>query len=250
MDELSPPGDAAEVEAAIDRALGDVELEPDEAAEVLGYANRELAPLQTPETTYFVLGSYREPYVRRLRTVADELNARVGSYAYVLGDLPEMDLSRLPEFEIRFHVVAAYTDTVVGVYEQDAGGEVTELGKVSDSPYFERTHVLPRDYFWIDDHEIDSRAELLAAVVAAYDDDGDEAERETRVTELIEAAAENGVDVERSELEADARARLADGDLPAYSWVHRNEFRLFDLAGRCHSWVSVDRLRERAAEVP
>jgi len=135
------------------------------------------------------------------------------------------------------------------VYEQGAGGEITELGKVSDSPYFERTHVLPRDYFWIDDGEIDDRSELLAAVVAAYDD-RDGSERETRVTELIETAVENGLDVERSEIEADARRRLDDDDRPAYSWVHRNEFRLFDLAGRCHPWVSVGRLRERADEIP
>lgn len=251
MADQSQSQNTGQIAAALDRALGDAELDPEESAEILGYANRELSSLQTPETTYFVLGSYRDPYIRRLRTVADELNSRIGAYAYVLGDLPQMNLSRLPEFELRFHVVASYADTIVGVYEQDAGGEITELGKVSDPPYFDRTHVLPRDYFWTDDREIETRAELLAAVVATYsDDDLTDADRDERVSGLVDAAAENGVETVRSEIDADANERLDSGDLPAYSWVHRNEFRLFDLVGRCHPWVREPSLRNRVDEIP
>jgi hypothetical protein len=257
MDKPSPPQNAGDIDEAIDRALCDLELEPDESAAVLAYANRELSSLQTPETTYFVLGSYRDPYIRRLRTVADELNSRIGVYAYVLGDLPELDLDRLPVFEIRFHIVAAYTDTLVGVYEQGAGGEITELGKISDSPYFEHAHVLPRDYYWPDGDywpggdDIETRAELLAQVVDCYEDDElSESERDQRITELVGNARANGIDVDRAAIESDAQSRLADTDRPSYSWVHKNEFRLFDRAGRCHPWVLVETLREVTNEIP
>lgn len=52
------PPNAGEIEDAVDEALHGLELEPHETAEILGFANEELSRLQTPETSYFVLGSY------------------------------------------------------------------------------------------------------------------------------------------------------------------------------------------------
>jgi len=31
-------------------------------------------------------------------------------------------------------------------------------------------------------------------------------------------------------------------DVPSYSWVHLNDFRLFELHGRCYPWTTVDEL--------
>lgn len=234
-------GSAAEdIEMAVDRALSGIELEPDEAAAILGYANEALSPLLTPEQTYFVLGSYREPYVRRLRTVQDELNNRIGAYAFVLGDLPPLEVDRVPTFELKFHVVASLTDLIVGVYEQDAGGEMTELGKIAGPAYFQKSHVLPRDYYW--DGDLTSRPEVVAAVVnAVHEDSGDE-------SSIVE---ESDLDVASTAVLETAAERLdAEADLPSYSWVHSNEFRKFDIEGRCHPWVLVTELRDAVDAVP
>jgi len=129
MTDLGPPENAAEIMDQVDETLQGLELEPHESSEILGFANREIPHLQTPETSYFVLGSYRDPFIRRLRMVQNELDKRFGTYPFLMGDLREIDSDRLPTFRIRFHLLAAYTDHIVAVYEQDAGGEVTELRK-------------------------------------------------------------------------------------------------------------------------
>ncbi|WP_135827438.1 hypothetical protein [Halorussus halobius] len=244
------PPNADEIEAAVDEALHGLELEPDETAEILGFANDELPHLQTPETCYFVLGSYRDPYVRRLRTVENELNRRLSAYAFVMGDLREIGLDRLPEFRIRFHLLAAYADFVVGVYEQDAGGEVTELGKISETPYFDKSYALPRDYCWMTGENFDGKPDVVAAAMDIYhSDDLDDDETDERLESLITDAQENGIDVSKGEL-VDAVRERADDDVASYSWVHLNEFRLFELHDRCRPWVEESELRDAVGVVP
>jgi hypothetical protein len=230
------PPNAGEIEDAVDEALHGLELEPHETAEILGFANEELSRLQTPETSYFVLGSYREPYLRRLRTVENELNKRLGAYAFVMGDLREIGLDRLPEFRIRFHFLASYADYVVGVYEQDAGGEVTELGKVSETPYFDKSYVFPRDYCWMTGENFDRKADVVAAAMEVYyNDDLTDDEKEGEIGFLAAEAQENGIDVTKENL-TDAVTERGDDDTVSYSWVHLNEFRLFELHDRCQPW--------------
>ena len=250
MADPSIPPNADEIEAAVDEALHGLELEPYETAAVLGFANEELPHLQTPETSYFVLGSYREPYVRRLRSVENELNKRLRSYAFVVGDLPELGLDRLPEFRIRFHLLAAYVDYVVGVYEQDAGGEVTELGKISETPYFDKSYVLPRDYRWMTSGNFDGKAEIVAAAMGIYyNDDLTDERKESELDSLTAEARESGLDVSTEEITDAARER-EDEDAVSYSWVHLNEFRLFELHGRCQPWVEESELRDAVNVVP
>lgn len=250
MADPSTPPNAAEIEAAVDEALQGLELEPHETAAILGFANEELPHLQSPETSYFVLGSYRDPYVRRLRTVENELNKRLGAYAFVMGDLREIGLDRLPEFRIRFHLLASYADYIVGVYEQDAGGEVTELGKISETPYFDKSYVFPRNYYWMTGENFNVKADVVAAAMAvSCNDDLTDGEKESELESLAGEARENGIDVSRDELTDAVEARENEVTV-SYSWVHLNEFRLFELHDRCHPWVEASELRDSVGIVP
>lgn len=250
MADPSIPPNADEIEAAVEEAFHGLEVEPHETAAILGFANEELPHLQTPETSYFVLGSYRDPYIRRLRTVENELNKRLSAYAFVMGDLQELGLDRLPEFRIRFHLLASYVDYVVGVYEQDAGGEVTELGKISETPYFNKSYVLPRDYCWMTCENFDGKADVVAAAMVIYhNDDLSDDEKESKLDSLTAEAKESGIDVTKEEIDDAVHEREGD-DVVSYSWVHLNEFRLFELHGRCQPWVEESELRDSVDIVP
>jgi hypothetical protein len=250
MTEPSVPPNADEIETAVDEALHGLELEPYETATILGFANEELPHLQTPETSYYVLGSYRDPYIRRLRTVENELNKRLSAYAFVMGDLREIGLDRLPEFRIRFHLLASYADYVVGVYEQNAGGEITELGKISETPYFDKSYVLPRDYCWMTGMNFDGKPDVVDAAMAIYDDeDRTKDEKDDELESLAAEAQEGGIDVSKEEL-TDAVQEREDNSTASYSWVHVNEFRLFELHDRCQPWVTASELRDSVDIVP
>lgn len=252
MSEPGPPPNAAEIMDHVDEALQGIELEPGESAEVLGFANREVPHLQTPETSYFILGSYRDPFLRRLRIVQNELDRRLGTYPFLMGDLPELDVDRLPTFRIRFTLLASYADYVVAVYEQDAGGEVTELGKISTTPHFEDAYVLPRDYAWMTDRKLESPADVFAAAVSVYfNGDLDPDEVEAELESLAAAARQNGVEVSTDALRERIEEREdAEREAVSYSWVHLNEFRLFELHDRCLPWSTPEELRDVVGEIP
>ncbi|QGA81946.1 Uncharacterized protein LC1Hm_0884 [Halomicrobium sp. LC1Hm] len=227
-------------------ALQGLELEPHETSEILGFANRELPHLHTPEDSYFILGSYRDPYLRRLRIVQNELDKRLATYPFLMADLPELDLDRLPVFRIRFTLLAAHADSIVAVYEQDAGGEVTELGKISTTPYFEKSYVLPRDYAWMTDQNLDTEADVLAAAATIYfNDDLDDVTIEEELDSLVTAATKNDITLTRADVIDRLEEREDSEPAPvSYSWVHLNEFRFFELHGRCFAWSSQDDLRD------
>lgn len=252
MSEPGPPPNAAAIMETVNEALQDLELEPHETAEILGFANRELPHLHTPEDSYFILGSYRDPYLRRLRTVQNELEKRLGTYPFLLADLPDLDIDRLPVFQIRFNLLAAYADVIVAVYEQDAGGEVTELGKLSSTSYFEKSYVLPRDYAWLTERNLDTEAAVLAAAATIYhNDELDDATREDELDALTSAANENGIQLTTPDVVERLEDREDVDDAPvSYSWVHINEFRLFELHGQCFPWATSEDLRDAVDEVP
>jgi len=252
MSEPGPPPNAQEIMDSVNDALQGLELEPHETSEILGFANRELPHLHTPETSYFILGSYRDPYLRRLRIVQNELNKRLGTYPFLMGDLPDIDIERLPVFRIRFTLLATHSNVIVAVYEQDAGGEVTELGKISDTPYFDKSHVLPRDYAWMTERNINTEADVVAAAATVYfnDDVDDEATTE-ELDRLVTTASKKGIDLTKSELTDRLDEREETDDAPiSYSWVQYNEFRLFELHGRCLAWSTPDDLRDVVEEIP
>jgi hypothetical protein len=248
----APPPNAADIMESVNDALQGLELEPHEVSNILGFANRELPHLHTPEDSYFILGSYRDPYLRRLRIVQNELDKRFGTYPFLMADLPELDSDRLPVFRIRFTLLAAHADTIVAVYEQDAGGEVTELGKISTTPYFDKSYVLPRDYAWLTEQNFDTEADVIAAAAAIYfNDDIDESLMKDELTQLVAKAEKNDIDLTQSEVIDRVENRDNSGEAPvAYSWVHLNEFRLFELHGRCLAWGTPDDLRDIVAEIP
>ena len=252
MTNVGPSPDAADIMENVNEALQGLQLEPEETSEILSFANKEVPHLQTPETSYFILGSYRDPLIRRVRIIENELNKRLGAYAFVMGDLREIDISRLPTFRIRFHLLAAYADYIVAVYEQEAGGEITELGKVSETPYFEKSFVLPRDYAWMTDRNLESRADVLAAAISIYfNDDLDAAEIGDELDDLVAQGQQSGIDIQRDDLVTRIEDReAAESDAVSYSWVHLNEFRLFELHDRCFPWSDPEELREIAQDLP
>ncbi len=145
----SVPPNAGQIMGAVRRALCNVDLTPTEARDILSWAQDELPAIyERDQTAYLVLGSYRSPYIRRVRSVSDRLNRRYGTYAFLIGDLDDIDVSRLPEFRVKFHLTAALADYITTVIEQDAGGEINELGKLSETEYFRKAYVLPRGYRW------------------------------------------------------------------------------------------------------
>lgn len=250
---MSSPGtNAAEIKARVDDVLHGLELDPDETAEILGFANEEVPHLQTPEASYLVLGSYREPFIRRVRIVENELNKRIGTYAFSLGDLRPLEIDRLPTFRIRFYLVAPYADAITAVFEQDAGGEVTELGKISETPFFDDSYVLPRDYAWMTDRRPEREEDVFAAALrievnADLDDDETEAELER----LVEDARRNGLDVSMERVRERVEERIDEGPaVTTYSWVQLNEFRLFELHDRCFRWGDAEELRAVVGDVP
>ncbi|MFC5973973.1 hypothetical protein ACFPYI_21850 [Halomarina salina] len=252
MADPGPPPNAAGIMESVNDALQGLELEPDETSEILGFANRELPHLHTPEDSYFILGSYRDPYLRRLRIVQNELDKRLGTYPFLMADLPELAIDRLPVFRIRFTLLAAHVDTIVAVYEQDAGGEVTELGKISTTPYFEKSYVLPRDYAWMTERNLDTEADVLAAAATIYfNDDLDDATIEEEIDSLLTVANKNGISLTATDVIDRLKGREDSEQAPvSYSWVHLNEFRLFELHRRCFAWSNPDDLRDAVDEVP
>jgi hypothetical protein len=252
MADPGPEPPARDVMAAVDEALQGLELEPDETAEILGFANEEVPHLLTPESSYFILGSYRSPYLQRLRIVQNELNKRHGTYPFLMGDLREIDNDRLPTFRIRFYLLAVYADFIIAVFEQDAGGEITELGKISRTPFFDDSYVLPRDYAWMTERRIDAPEDVFAAAAAIYfNEDVDSDAVDEELGTLVTSAQKAGVGVTREDIDVHLDERNgADGDSVSYSWVHLNEFRLFELHGRCLPWSTPEDLRSVPDELP
>lgn len=252
MAEPGPDSNAAEIMEHVDEALQGLELEPHESSAILSFANEEIPHLQTPEPSYFILGSYREPFMRRMRIVQNELDKRLGTYPFLMGDLREIDIERLPTFRIRYYLLATFTDWIVAVYEQDAGGEITELGKISSTPYFDDSYVLPRDYVWMTNRKLATPEDVFAAAVNIYfNEDLEPDEVDEELEALLIAARKNDVDVSRDDLIDRIEEREdAEEEAVSYSWVHLNEFRLFELHGQCFPWSTPEELRTVVKEIP
>ncbi|MEF8827137.1 MAG: hypothetical protein V5A27_12485 [Halapricum sp.] len=250
MDAPSVPPNAGEVMAAVQQALRGLDIGPAEAARILSWANTETPAIyDRDQTAYLVLGSYRDPYLRRVRAVSDRLNRRYGTYAFLIGDLADIDVPRLPEFRLKFHITAALSDYVAAVFEQDAGGEINELGKLGETEYFEKAYALPRAYHWETKERLTDERDVFAA--AAQIDAATDADEETKAAELealVERAGHAGIDITVDALIDAIEDR--ELDVPSYSWVHLNDFRLFELHGRCYPWTTEEELLEGTDELP
>ena len=236
--------------SAVQQALHGLDVRSTEAARILSWANRETPAIyDRDQTAYLVLGSYRDPYLRRVRTVSDRLNRRYGTYSFLIGDLSDIDVPRLPEFRLKFHITATLSDYVAAVFEQDAGGEINELGKLSETEYFEKAYALPRAYQWETENQLNDQRDVIAAsaqIMAATDIDDEN--KSTELDALVDRANQAGIDISVDEVTTTLAEE--DFDVPSYSWVHLNDFRLFELHGRCYPWTTEDELREATDSLP
>lgn len=252
MSDPSPPPDAADVMTEVHEAVGGIELEPAEKREIWRFTRRELPYLWSQRTSYFILGSYRDPYIRRLRAVQNELAKQLGAYPFIMGDLLELPAERLNTFDIMFSLLATYSDYIVGVFEKESGGEAPELGEIDDPPYFDKSHVFPRDYAWVTDATLESKYHVIqAALEIAFTDDLAEDESHSKIDSLVDRAQESGIDVTEGEVWDGIDGRADEGEEPAtYSWVHRNKFRKFELHDRCFPWTTEGELRAAVDKLP
>ncbi|MCH7661411.1 MAG: hypothetical protein IH933_12800 [Euryarchaeota archaeon] len=252
MDPPTPPPNAADTMRLVDEAVGGLELDPTEKREVWRFVQRELPYLWSQRTSYFIIGSYRDPYIRRLRAVQNELAKQLGAYPFVMGDLMEMPIDRLNTFDITFALLATYSDYIAGIFEKESGGEAPELGEIDDFPYFEKSTVFPRDYVWITDSNLDSKHHVIqAALTIVSTDELTEKNVRKEVTSLINRAQERGVSVSGQDVwDAITDRKETDTELATYSWVHRNKFRKFELHDRCFPWTTEDELRTAVESLP
>lgn len=131
-----------EIAAKADEYLRDANLSLEEYEE-LSDAVSELAPLVRTDASYFVLGSYGRDEIRRLQLVKDRLNRRPNAYAFLMVDVR----GEWKNGVLKFRVLADFADYVVGVVEHDRSGFLVEQGLfVAEESYFEKTHVLRREY--------------------------------------------------------------------------------------------------------
>jgi hypothetical protein len=247
------PSSASDIHRGIARAVGPHSLTQSDRETIIDYINRELPAFYTPVTTYVVLGSYHHPHILRLRAAAHELNKRPVSFALVVGDTPDFSLSNVSSFRVKFHVLCTAADWVVGVYEKDTKGESNELGKIAEDPYFPKSFVFPRDYHHPDADITTKSGFIAAAIVTYFDDDLDDDETRAELEHLLAEAEDVGVDVTAQEFVTAIQQREAELDhapIPTYSWPHLEDFRHFELAGRCITWHIEDELREKIVELP
>jgi hypothetical protein len=235
---------------AVQQALRGLDIGSTEAVQILSWANSETPAIYDREqTAYLVLGSYRDPYLRRVRAVSDRLNRRYGTYAFLIGDLSDIDLPRLPEFRVKFHITATLCDYVAAVFEQDAGGEINELGKLGETEYFEKAYVLPRAYRWETvDHLTDERDVITAAAQIIAATDIDDETRTVELEALVERAEQAGIDTSVETMMTTLEEH--EVEVPSYSWVHLNDFRLFELHGRCCPWTTEEELLDATDNLP
>jgi hypothetical protein len=252
MTDPSPPPDAADIMTVAHEAVGGIELEPAEKREIWRFTRRELPYLWSQRTSYFILGSYRDPYIRRLRAVQNELTRQLGAYPFIMGDLLELLADRLNTFDIMFSLLATYSDYIVGVFEKESGGEAPELGEIDDPPYFDKSYVFPRDYAWVTDGNLESKHHVIqAALEIAFTDELSEDAARSKIASLVDRAQDSGIDIKEHEVRnvIDDRADKK-ADPATYSWVHLNKFRKFELHDRCFPWTTEEELRAAVEELP
>ncbi len=139
-----------------DEYLHETSLMPAEY-ETLKQSVAELTPIFSTERSYFVLGSYGRPEIRRLQLVKDRLNRQPDAYAFLMVDVR----SEWTNTYLKFRLLADYTDVIVGVAEHAQGGFLVEQGYFTAlEKYFAKTHVFKREYDTLDADAIDTGVDI------------------------------------------------------------------------------------------
>lgn len=256
-----PPNPYEAMDVLYNDVLQDIELRPEESKKLLEYLNERHEYLYGPHKRYFILGSYERPFKFRLEEVADELNHRHNAYAYLMGPLQDPDLpDDFPTLKLKFYLHAMYADYIALVLEHNTGGALAEFGRVEDKMFFNRTHVYPRAYK-------NQYEEVIESLDAEAIDDPQVAEvHEDVKARAIEIAYETDEDVDQKlaalvdELNTEIytvdalkeflEEELGDHIPPTYTGVLTDGFIHFERAGRCHSWVKVEELRQATKDLP
>ncbi len=146
---------ATELATKANEYLHDTSLSPEEY-ETLKHSVAELSPIFSVERAYFVLGSYGEPEIHRLQLVKDRLNRRTNTYAFLMVDIRQEWVNTY----LKFRLLADYTDFIIGVSEHDQGGFLVEQGYFTAlEPYFQKTHILKRDYTGLSSEDIETNVD-------------------------------------------------------------------------------------------
>ncbi|MFD1564575.1 hypothetical protein ACFR99_13580 [Haloarchaeobius amylolyticus] len=227
--------------------------------EVVRYMNEELPRFEQADSSYLVLGSYRDAYGRRLREFANCLNMPTNAESIVLGDTIDLDTAVVPEFDVKINLLGEAADYIAGVYEKESGGESPELGVVR-ALFVNKAFVFPRDYTGLTRDSLETREDVIQAALAVYYADFDHIESEQRVAEtkkeeiasLLTAAQEEGIEITERELTDLIKERQNDIDEPPaeYSWVHLSFFKRFEAMNQCYPWTTMAELRDLADEMP
>lgn len=136
--------------------LHETSLTPEEY-EALKQSVAELTSVFSAERSFFVLGSYGQPEIRRLQLVKDRLNRQPGAYAFLMVDVR----SEWTNTYLKFRILADYTDVIVGVVEHAQGGFLVEQGYFTAlEAYFAKTHVFKREYDTLDTDGIDTGVDI------------------------------------------------------------------------------------------
>lgn len=125
--------------------------------EALKHSVAELAQIFSHDTAYFILGSYGQPEITRLRLVKDRINRNGNAYAFLMIDIR----SEWTNTYLKFRILADYTDYIIGVAEHNQGGFLVEQGYFTIlEGYFVKTHVFKREYDTLDPEEVDTGVNL------------------------------------------------------------------------------------------
>ena len=139
-----------------DEYLHEATLTPEEY-EALKQSVAELTPIFSAENSYFVLGSYGKPEIRRLQVVKDRINRQPDAYAFLMVDIR----SEWTNTYLKFRLLADYTDIIVGVAEHAQGDFLVEQGYFTAlEEYFTKTHVFNREYNTVDVDDIDTNVDV------------------------------------------------------------------------------------------
>ncbi len=157
--------------------------------EALKRSLAEFTPLFSADRSYFILGSYGNPEIRRLQLVKDRLNRRPDAYAFLMVDIR----SEWTNTYLKFRLLADYADRIVGVAEHSQGGFLVEQGYFTalDS-YFVKTHILKREYDALSQEDVDTAVDVedpysgMQTSIFEMLDDGGRLYRWTTEEDLVE----------------------------------------------------------------
>lgn len=255
------PENATEVfDYLMDDLLSGIELHPSERQEMMAYMNERHSSLYGPFTTYFVLGSYDQPFKWRLETAADQLNNRMETYAYLLAPQPDPNIGTddlvsgddpdFPELKLKYYIHALYADHIVLIVEHNYGGDLTELGRNNLRTFFDRTRLLPRGWKTTPPDNIEDTEDVRVLTFQAVYDCPNTSVLKDRLDEIADIAAAAGLPVTDADLENEIKREFGDLTTIRYSGVVSDEFVHYNRADQCDPWLIESQLRANVKGLP